>query len=36
VDDDENSAASGVFVDDATGETLQLDSGTGELTGAAA
>ena len=31
---DEDSAAS-VFVDDTTGETLQIDSDTGELTGAA-
>jgi single-strand DNA-binding protein len=35
-DEDDGAAAAGIFIDDATGETLQLDSDTGELTGAAA
>ena len=35
-DDDDDSAAAGIFIDDSTGETMQLDSETGELTGAAA
>lgn len=35
-DEDHDAAESGVFIDDASGETLQLDSETGELTGAAA
>jgi single-strand DNA-binding protein len=34
-DEGDDDSAAGVFVDDATGETLQLDSDTGELTGAA-
>lgn len=33
---EDDASAAGVFVDDTTGETLQLDSDTGELTGAAA
>ena len=35
-DGDHDAAATGVFIDDDSGETLQLDSETGELTGAAA
>jgi single-strand DNA-binding protein len=37
-DDDENGdpAAGGIFIDDESGDVLQLDSETGELTGAAA
>jgi single-strand DNA-binding protein len=37
-EDDENSdpAAEGIFIDDESGDVLQLDSETGELTGAAA
>ena len=35
-DRDNDAAETGVFIDDASGETLQLDSETGELTGAAA
>ncbi|MBT2523139.1 single-stranded DNA-binding protein [Arthrobacter sp. ISL-28] len=34
--DDDDTAAAGIFIDDSTGETMQLDSETGELTGAAA
>jgi single-strand DNA-binding protein len=34
--DEDDGAAAGIFVDDSTGETMQLDSDTGELTGAAA
>lgn len=35
-DEDDDTAAAGIFIDDSTGETMQLDSETGELTGAAA
>ncbi|MFJ5696482.1 single-stranded DNA-binding protein [Arthrobacter sp. NPDC093139] len=35
-DEDNDAAESAVFIDDASGDTLQLDSETGELTGAAA
>jgi single-strand DNA-binding protein len=35
-DEGDDDSAAGVFVDDTTGEALQLDSDTGELTGAAA
>ncbi|CAH0256545.1 Single-stranded DNA-binding protein 2 [Arthrobacter sp. Bi83] len=35
-DEDDGGDAAGIFIDDTTGETMQLDSDTGELTGAAA
>jgi single-strand DNA-binding protein len=35
-DEDPDPAAEGIFIDDQSGDVLQLDSDTGELTGAAA